>query len=165
MRVSKLDVIKVYAKHPGLIINDIREKYRNLKDKTRVWLKHKIYDKEIKILHDVVVDASAGHYVIDGPIKYSIYDPVTVVMHIIEKQYSDRHGCISRLGIMGIMVDTQDEQMINVYIRLKRPGNFIGKAGSSIYKLEETLSYLFNRPTKIKIDEVKYDINDRCLIY
>ena len=36
----------------------------------------------------------------------------------------------------------------------------IGKQGGKINELESQLSYLFNRETKVKIDEVKRDINE-----
>ena len=98
-------------------------------------------------------------------IKYSVFSPVIVVMHEIEQQFGIMSSIYNfnttrRLGIMGIDVDTQDENLITVKIRLRRPGLLIGTRGKDINKLQDRFEYLFNRPVKINIDEVRKDINE-----
>lgn len=156
------DYIKTYVKHPRLIIEDIRNSIENSKINRLLNRKFKTYDYEEKNYYDVIVKSNYETYVPKNKYKYSIYNPMTVVWHELERMYDDGTSVaiIRRMGIMGINIDTQNENLITVTISLKRPGLLIGKRGSKINELESRLTYLFNRETKVEIIEVKKDINE-----
>ena len=122
-----------------------------------------IYDYEIGwYLNDNIRDTYYGNPISD--MKIGVFSPVLVVTKTLE-QYFGFEG-YHRLGIHGIDVDTQkrDEktmlvEQIDVTIRLNRPGLLIGKSGKDIYAVEYLLSENFGKQTKIRIVEVKGDIN------
>lgn len=162
MEMTILDYIKTYVKHPRLIIDDIRNSIENSKMKRLFKGKLKAYDYEEKNYYDIIVKSSYEIYVPENKYKHSIYNPMIVVWHELERMFDNGTGVatIRRMGIMGIVVDTQNEDLVTVSISLKRPGLLIGKRGSKINELETRLTYLFNRKTQIKIVEVKNDINE-----
>ena len=161
-----LDYIKTYAKHPHLIIEDIRNSIEKSKINRLLKNKLKAYDYEEKNYYDVIVKSNYEIYVPENKYKHSIYNPMIVVWHELERMFDTGTGVatIRRMGIMGINIDTQNEDLVTVSISLKRPGLLIGKRGSKVNELETRLTYLFNRKTEIKIVEVKKDINEPMYI-
>lgn len=157
-----IDTIKVYMKHPSLIINTFLDAINNVKQKRFLKNKFAAYEYEEKNYYDVIVKSSYEYYVPENKYKHSIYNPMIVVWHELERMFDNGTSVaiIRRMGIMGINIDTQNEDLLTVLITLKRPGLLIGKRGSNIDELESRLTYLFKRETKIKIDEVKKDINE-----
>lgn len=166
MKMTILDYIKTYLKHPGLIIEDIHNSLENSKIKRLLNRKFKTYDYEEKNYYDVIVKSNYEIYVPENKYKHSIYNPMIVVWHELERMFDDGRGVaiIRRMGIMGINIDTQNDDLLTVAISLKRPGLLIGNRGSKIDELEKRLTYLFNRKTEIKIVEVKKDINEPMYI-
>lgn len=162
MKMTILDYIKTYVKHPNLIVEDFRVMVEKSKINRLLNGKFKTYDYEEKNYYDVIVKSDYEIYVTDNKFKYSIYNPMIVVWHELERMFDNGKGysTIRRMGIMGIDIDTQNENFVTVTITLKRPGLLIGEQGGKINELESRLSYLFNRKTNIKIDEVKIDINE-----
>lgn len=166
MKMTIFDYIKTYVRHPRLIIDTFLDAIDNAKQKR--FLKNKLatYEYEEKNYYDVIVMSSYEYYVPENKYKRSIYNPMIVVWHELERMFDNGTGVaiIRRMGIMGINVDTQNEDLLTVSISLKRPGMLIGKRGSNIDALESRLTYLFNRKTKIEIVEVKKDINEPMYI-
>lgn len=166
MKMTILDYIKTYAKHPHLIIEDIRAMVEKSKINRLLKNKLKTYDYEEKNYYDVIVKSNYEIYVPENKYKHSIYNPMIVVWHELERMFDNGTGVatIRRMGIMGIHVDTQNDDLLTVSITLKRPGLLIGNRGSKINELETRLTYLFNRKTEIDIVEVKNDINQPMYI-
>lgn len=162
MKMTILDYIKTYMRHPRLIIDTILDAIDDAKQKRFLKNKFAAYEYEKRNYYDVIVKSSYEYYVPKDKYKHSIYNPMIVVWHELEKMFDNGKGysIIRRMGIMGIDIDTQNENFVTVTITLKRPGMLIGKGGSNINELESQLSYLFNRETKVKINEVKRDINE-----
>jgi len=156
-------MIKLYIKKPYLIWEDIKWWIDKKIDALHDYLIRKLYNRENKHYFDKLIKGSYEFIIPSDKIKFSVFSPVIVVMHEIEQQFgimSSAYINTRRLGIMGIDVDTQDENLITVKIRLRRPGLLIGTQGKDINKLQYRLEYLFNRPIEINIDEVKKDINE-----
>lgn len=162
MKMTIWDYIKIYVKHPRLIIDTILDVIDDAKQKRFLKNKFAAYEYEKKNYDDIIVMSSYEYYVPKDKYKRSIYNPMIVVWHELERMFDNGKGysTIRRMGIMGINIDTQNENFVTVTITLKRPGMLIGKQGGKISELESQLSYLFNRETKVKIDEVKRDINE-----
>ena len=162
MKMTILDYIKTYMRHPHLIIDTILDAIDDAKQKRFLKNKFAAYEYEKRNYYDVIVKSSYEYYVPKDKYKHSIYNPMIVVWHELEKMFDNGKGysIIRRMGIMGIDIDTQNENFVTVTITLKRPGMLIDKGGNNINELESQLSYLFNRETKVKIDEVKRDINE-----
>lgn len=108
-----------------------------------------------RLLDSKICDPYCGTPVSILPV--GIYSPVNVVFKMLEQYFG--FECCYRLHIHGIDVDTQDENVIGVSIRLYRPGLLIGKAGKDIYAIEDLLSDYFCKKVKINIVEVKRDVN------
>lgn len=161
------DYIKTYVKHPHLIINTFLDVINKVKEKRFLKNKFAAYDYEEKNYYDVIVKSNYEIYVPQNKYKYSIYNPMIVVWHELERMFDNGTGVaiIRRMGIMGINIDTQNEDLLTVSIFLKRPGLLIGKRGSNIDRLESRLTFLFNRETKIKINEIRKDINESLPMY
>lgn len=166
MKMTIWDYIKTYVRHPRLIIDTFLDAIDNAKQKRFLKNKFATYEYEEKNYYDVIVMSSYEYYVPENKYKRSIYNPMIVVWHELERMFDNGTGVaiIRRMGIMGINVDTQNEDLLTVSISLKRPGMLIGKRGSNIDALESRLTYLFNRKTKIEIVEVKKDINEPMYI-
>lgn len=168
MKMTILDYIKTYVKHPRLIVDAFLDAIDNAKQKRFLRNKFAAYKYEEKNYYDVIVKSSYEYYVPKDKYKHSIYNPMIVVWHELEKMFDNGKGysTIRRMGIMGINIDTQNEDLLTVSISLKRPGLLIGKRGSNINELESRLTYLFKRETKVEIVEVKKDINEPiCIEY
>ena len=60
----------------------------------------------------------------------------------------------TKLGVQSICFD-ENESTIYAKILLFRPGILIGKMGMSVEKFEEILSEIFDKSTKINIEEAK----------
>ena len=116
-----------------------------------------IYKYEIECrLNYKICDPYYGTPVSD--IKVGIFSPVLIVTKTLEKYFG--FGKYYRLQIHGIDVDTQNEDIVYVTIRLQYPGILIGRAGKDINAVEKLLTANFGKETKIKIDEVRKDINE-----
>lgn len=166
MEMTIWDYIKTYVKHPRLIVDAFLDAIDEAKQKRFLRNKFAAYEYEKRNYDDVIVMSSYEYYVPENKYKRSIYNPMIVVWHELEKMFDNGKGysTIRRMGIMGINIDTQNEDFVTVIITLKRPGLLIGKRGSTIDELESRLSYLFNRKTKVEIVEVKKDINEPAYI-
>lgn len=166
MEMTIWDYIKTYVKHPRLIVDAFLDAIDEAKQKRFLRNKFAAYEYEKRNYDDVIVMSSYEYYVPENKYKRSIYNPMIVVWHELEKMFDNGKGCstIRRMGIMGINIDTQNKDFVTVIITLKRPGLLIGKRGSTIDELESRLSYLFNRKTKVEIVEVKKDINEPAYI-
>lgn len=166
MKMTIFDYIKTYVKHPRLIIDAFLDAIDDAKQKRFLRNKFAAYEYEKRNYDDVIVMSSYEYYVPENKYKRSIYNPMIVVWHELEKMFDNGKGysTIRRMGIMGIHIDTQNEDLLTVAISLKRPGLLIGNGGSNISELESRLTYLFNRKTEIKIAEVKKDINEPMYI-
>lgn len=166
MKITFFDYIKTYLKHLSLVIYAFLDVVNNAKQKRFLKNKFAAYKYEEKNYYDIIVKSGYDYYVPDNKYKYSIYNPMIVVWHELEKIFDNGTGvaAIRRMGIMGINIDTQNEDLLTVSISLKRPGLLIGKQGSNINDLESRLTYIFNRKTKIEIVEVKKDINEPVFI-
>ena len=160
------DYIKTYVKHPRLIVDAFLDAIDEAKQKRFLRNKFAAYEYEKRNYDDVIVMSNYEFYVPENKYKRSIYNPMIVVWHELEKLFDNGRGVsiIRRMGIMGINIDTQNDDLLTVIITLKRPGLLIGKRGSTIDELESRLTYLFNRETKIEIVEVKKDINEPMYI-
>lgn len=166
MKMTIFDYIKTYVKHPRLIVDAFLDAIDEAKQKRFLRNKLAAYEYEERNYYDVIVKSSYEYYVPENKYKRSIYNPMIVVWHELERMFDNGRGVgtIRIMGIMGIDIDTQNENYVTVTISLKRPGMLIGKRGSKIDELESRLSYLFNRKTNIKIDEIKRDINEPLYI-
>jgi len=166
MKMTFFDYIKTYVRHPRLIVDAFLDAIDEAKQKRFLRNKFAAYEYEERNYDDVIVISSYEYYVPENKYKRSIYNPMIVVWHELEKMFDNGKGysTIRRMGIMGINIDTQNEDLLTVSISLKRPGLLIGKRGSKINELESRLTYLFNRKTEIKIVEVKKDINEPMYI-
>lgn len=162
MEMTFFDYIKTYVKHPRLIVDAFLDAIDKAKQKRFLKNKFAAYEYEEKNYYDVIVKSNYEIYVPENKYKHSIYNPMIVVWHELERMFDKGTGTaiIRKMGIMGINIDTQNENLITVTISLKRPGLLIGKRGSKINELESRLTYLFNRETKVEIIEVKKDINE-----
>lgn len=166
MKMTFWDYIKTYVRHPRLIIDAFLDAIDEAKQKRFLRNKLAAYEYEEKNYYDVIVKSSYEYHVPENKYKRSIYNPMIVVWHELERMFDNGTGVstIRIMGIMGIYIDTQNEDFVTVIISLKRPGMLIGKRGSNINELESRLSYLFNRKTNVKIDEIKRDINEPICI-
>lgn len=155
-------------KHPRLIIDAFLDAIDKAKEKRFLKNKFAAYEYEEKNYYDVIVKSNYEIYVPENKYKHSIYNPMIVVWHELERMFDNGTGVatIRRMGIMGITIDTQceNEDFVAVIISLKRPGLLIGNGGSKVKELESRLSYLFNRKTYVKINEIKKDINEPMYI-
>lgn len=134
-----------------------------IKDSVYNYLKKKLYRRECNLYFDKVVEEGYDfYYSLKNKPKYSIFSPVVVVIREIELTLDPYY--FRKLGIIGIEVDTQNESLVTVLIKLKRPGFIIGKGGKIINGLQDRLKYLFNRPVVIKIDEIRKDINEPIIL-
>ena len=134
-----------------------------IKDSIYNYLKRRLYRRESNLYFDKVVeDGYDFYYALKNKPKYSIFSPVVVVIREIELTLDPYY--FRKLGIIGIEVDTQNEALITVLIKLKRPGFIIGKGGKIINSLQDRLRYLFNRPVVIKIDGIRKDINEPTML-
>lgn len=161
-----IDTIKVYFKHPNLIGYSIKESYFNFRDKFYNWLKRIVYKYEAN-LQDEYVKWDDYDYTMDRKtVKYAIYNPVSTVTHEIELLFQKRNIFnVGALGIMGIEIDTQDEDIVFVKIKTRHPGMMIGIGGENIIALTKRLTQLFGRQTEIKLIEVTNDLNEPRRIY
>lgn len=137
--------------------------YYKIKEFIYNYLKKKLYRGESNLYFDKVVeDGYDFYYALKNKPKYSIFSPVVVVIREIELMMDPYY--FRKLGITGIEVDTQNEALITVLIKLKRPGFIIGKGGKIINGLQDRLKHLFNRPVVIKVDEIRKDINEPIIL-
>lgn len=137
--------------------------YYRIKESIYNYLKKKLYRGESNLYFDKVVeDGYDFYYALKNKPKYSIFSPVVVVIREIELTLDPYY--FRKLGITGIEVDTQNEALITVLIKLKRPGFIIGKGGKIINGLQDRLKHLFNRPVVIKVNEIRKDINEPIIL-
>lgn len=109
-----------------------------------------------KVLSLKISHPTIGMPLSDLPI--GIYCPVMVVTKTLENYFGFYDYL--RLNIHGIVVDTQNEDAIEVTIRIHRPGLLIGKSGKDINAVEKLLTDYFCKRVIIHIDEVRRDINE-----
>ena len=110
-----------------------------------------------KVLNQKVSDIS-GMPLSELPV--GIFCPVMVVSKTLEN-YFGFYGYL-RLNIHGIDVDTQNEGIIEVTIKIHRPGMLIGKGGKDINAIIKLLSDYFCKQVIIHITEIRRDVNERC---
>jgi predicted RNA-binding protein YlqC (UPF0109 family) len=110
-----------------------------------------------KVLNLKICDTISGEPISELPV--GVFCPVMVVSKTLEN-YFGFYGYL-RLKIHGIDVDTQNEDAIEVTIRIHRPGMLIGKGGKDINAVEKLLTDYFCKRVIIHISEVRQDINER----
>lgn len=152
--MKKIIKIKLYLiDYP---VNFIEDTYYKCRMYMLDWFRKKIYNYEIKeTLNGKLTDPCWGYTVSD--LRVGVLCPVMIVYKMLEKHFGFRGVYLMR--IHGIDVDTQDKNTITVTIRLNRPSLLIGKGGTDIDAVRDMLESYFNKATKIKIVEVKNDIN------
>ena len=115
-----------------------------------------IYDYEIRCyLNNNIRDPYYGYIISD--MKIGVFSPVLVVTKTLE-QYFGFEG-YHRLRIHAVDVDTQQNDQIDVTIKLHRPGLLIGRGGVDIDAVTHLIAINFGKTVKIHIVEVKNDIN------
>lgn len=113
-----------------------------------------IYDYEInEVLGITLREAYFGEYLINPDLKVGILCPETVVRKMMEKYFGFEKYL--RLRIHGIEVDTKVKDKVTVTIKLNRPGQLIGKAGTTVSAIKDMLEEYFKMTTDIRIVEVK----------
>ena len=110
-----------------------------------------------KVLNQKVCDSVTGTSISELPV--GVFCPVMVVSKTLEN-YFGFYGYL-RLKIHGIDVDTQNEDIIEVTIKIHRPGMLIGKGGKDINAVEKLLSDYFCKRVIIQISEIRRDVNER----
>lgn len=110
-----------------------------------------------KVLNLKICDTISGEPISELPV--GVFCPVMVVTKTLEN-YFGFYGYL-RLKIHGVDVDTQNEDAIEVTIRIHRPGLLIGKGGKDINAVEKLLTDYFCKRVIIHISEVRQDINER----
>ena len=118
MKMTILDYIKTYLRHPHLIIDTILDAIDDAKQKRFLKNKFAAYEYEKRNYDDVIVKSSYEYYVPKDKYKHAIYNPMIVVWHELEKMFDNGKGysTIRRMGIMGIDIDTQNENFVTVTI-------------------------------------------------
>lgn len=96
--------------------------------------------------------------------NYWVFNPVEVVTYVLKMYFNSTPTRFYDLKIFGINVDTQNET-VDVTIKLRSPGWLIGRGGKDINEVEKRLRTVFNMPTKIHIEEIRYDINEPFICY
>ena len=115
-----------------------------------------IYDYEIRCyLNNNIRDPYYGYIISD--MKIGVFSPLLVVTKTLE-QYFGFEG-YHRLRIHAVDVDTQQNDQIDVTIKLHRPGLLIGRGGVDIDAVTHLIAINFGKTVKIHIVEVKNDIN------
>lgn len=166
MSNSTLNTLKVYIQHPKCIVYDLRDCKNSLVKKFYSKLKRMVYSYENKTFYMKNMyehfgkDANCEYMFIDKTVTFARMNPVFIVVRELDMYFQN----LGRLEIPNINVDTQNEDLITVTIWTARPGFIIGKSGSTIRYFENKLSEMFNKPTKIVINEVKKDINSPVYI-
>ena len=110
-----------------------------------------------KVLNQKICDSMSGIPISELPI--GVFCPVMVVTKTLEN-YFGFYGYL-RLNIHGIDVDTQNTDIIDVTIRIHRPGMLIGKGGEDINAVEKLLTDYFCKRVIIHISEIRRDVNER----
>ena len=146
--------IKYYLiDYPINCVKDLCHSIRmGILNKFRKW----IYDYEInEYLNRFISDPYYGTRV--SNLRVGVFSPVLIVSKMLEKHFGFRGYYI--LNIHGIDVDTQQEDAIEVTIRLHRPGCLIGKGGKDINAVTDMLERYFCKRVHINIVEVREDVN------
>lgn len=124
------------------------------------YFKNKIYEYEFSILNKKICSPLYDVYVSDTHV--SILTPILSVTKVLENYFGfDKY---IKLNIHGINVDTQKE-IVEITFHILRPGSFIGAKGVHIDEIEKRLMELFNKRVKIKIVEIRKDINEPQVFY
>lgn len=122
------------------LINKIQDKLLN-------FYRKQIYKHDYQFLtQDIQFDEYYGVY------KSGIYAPVLSIHKVIENICG--FECYYRMHIHTIEVNTQNE-IVEITIKLRRPGFLIGSKGILIGMIENELITLFNKSVNIVIKEVQ----------
>lgn len=165
--MKTIERIKLYCKSPKCIAYDFRDWKDSLTLKFYHKLKEMLYSFENKTYYNINItqhyknNQYQEYYFLDKTVTFARLNPVITVIREIDLYFDNRFG---NLRIPKIDVDTQNEEEITVTIHTMRPGYLIGKGGQTIDYFEKRLSELFAKKTKIKIVEVKKDINEPIYI-
>ena len=149
-----MNKIKLYLiDYPINYVKDICHSIRmGILNKFRKW----IYDYEInEYLNVYISDPYYGTRV--SNLRVGVYSPVLIVSKMLEKHFGFR-GYFN-MHVHGIDVDTQQEDAIEVTIRLNRTGYLIGKGGKDINAITDMLERYFCKRVRINIVEVSEDVN------
>lgn len=145
--------IKIYLNNSKYIIWDLADWFAEI----NTWFINRLYKKIHKREFEYIKTTITDYYS-----KLSVYQgllsPVVVVYKVLEEHFGF-NSCF-RLKIHSIDVDTQNKSSINVTIKLFRPGLLIGHHGKDIDAIQNKLTEIFAKTTKINIVEVKKDINE-----
>ena len=113
MKITFFDYIKPYLKHPSLVIYAFLDVVNNAKQKRFLKNKFAAYKYEEKKYYDIIVKSGYDYYIQENKYKYSIYNPMIVVWHELERIFDNGTGvaAIRRMGIIGInIVITNDNR-------------------------------------------------------
>ena len=133
----------------------------------------KLYNKVKEYVFNKEIErwSTRVHYDDYGAVKliksnpnYWVFNPVEAVTYVLKMYFNSTPTRFYQLKIFGITVDTQDET-VDVTIKLRSPGWLIGRGGKDIAEVEKRLRTVFNMPTKIHIEDIKYDRNEPFIYY
>lgn len=151
-RITLIERIKIYIKHPSCVKSDILWCYRRNKENFMFWLRRKLITYELKHPNYTYHfdDMESGR-----SFNYATLFPCQVVMMVLSRHFKN----VENLNIHGIIVSTADKYENEVDLHLIHCGILIGKGGETISSIEKELSEIFGKKTTIKIKEVKNDVN------
>jgi predicted RNA-binding protein YlqC (UPF0109 family) len=146
--------IKFYLiEYPINYVKDLCHRIRmGILNKFRKW----IYDYEINdYLNRYISEPYYGTRV--SNLRVGVFSPVLIVSKMLEKHFGFR-GYFN-MNVHAIDVDTQQDDAIEVTIKLHRPGYLIGKGGKDINAVTDMLERYFCKRVHINIVEVREDVN------
>lgn len=151
-----VDTLKVYLRHPKCIVQDMRFYTKKYKEKYEFWLRKKLLKR--------ILESDICSYTYEMRHQYKPFNramlfPCSVVSMVLA-EYFQR---VDLLGVHGISVDTQSDEVVTATIALVRPGLLIGKGGKDIDAVRERLSELFGKETNIDIKEI-HDVNEEKIL-
>lgn len=150
--------INIYLSNPKYIVWDLMDWFA----KINTWFINRLYKKIYKHEFEYIKTTITDYYSMLS-IYQGLLSPVVVVYKVLEEHFGF-NACF-KLRIHSIDVDTQNKSLINVTIKLFRPGLLIGSCGKDIDAIQNKLTEIFAKTTKINVVEVKKDINEPMKIY
>lgn len=151
-----MKMIWYYICHPKSVWYCIKDWFHKLYKNRLNEYRARIYKYEQKYLCQDITDPYYGNVLREGE-NISIFCPAMVVSKVLEHHFGFEN--YFRLNVHGIDVDTQQDNIIVVNIKLHRPGLLIGRAGHNIDEIKTELCDMFGRDVRIDITEIKIDKN------
>ena len=119
-------------------------------------IKKQILNWKIKKLSKVAVVFEHNwerRYMEPGPKTYGRFRMFKALNLVLRKIYTDNYE--KKLGLNGIYFN-EDEYHIYLKISLHRPGLLIGRSGVDIEELQNTLTDVYGKSTKVEIEETEW---------